>query len=120
MITREYECTQCELDAYFTVSRSVTDPTKEVCPTCGAPADQIHTVAPTSFFGKSFSESGGIPDYKTCRSEYREWQKEKFAKAQQDLHPANVGTTVVTEESYAPKEAMRAVKAAKEKKAAPK
>ena len=113
MVIREYECDE---HGYFTVERSVRDSTKEICPTCQTQATQIHTEAPTSFFSVSFAESGGIPDYHTCKSEYREWQREKFAKAQQDLHPANVGKSVVTEESYAPKEALKVVRAKKEKK----
>ncbi len=109
MVIREYECDE---HGYFTVERSVKDSTKEVCPVCQTAAVQVHTEAPAAFFEGT---SGGIPDYHTCRSEYREWQREKFAKAQQDLHPSNVGKTVVTEESYAPKEALAAVRAKKDK-----
>lgn len=115
MVTREYECSVCDTDGYFIVCRNVTDPTQENCPLCGNPADQIHTSAPMFGFGVSLSNSGGIPDYESCRSEYAEWQKEKFAKLKQDLHPANVGKTAVTEESYASKSALRAAKEQKSK-----
>ena len=115
MVTREYQCIVCPAYPYFVVSRRVTDSTDEACPGCGASAEQIHTAAPMFGFGPSLSDSGGIPDYKSCRSEYTEWQKEKFTKRSQDLHPANVGKTSVTEESYASKSALRAARASKAK-----
>lgn len=104
MVEREYECGS---HGYFTVQRSVAAPTKETCPECGAAADRVYLTPPE--FGFTHV-TGGIPDFHTDPNQYSQWQKEKFKKLKEDLHPANKGKSQVTTESWAPKEAVKAVK----------
>lgn len=107
MVTREYEC---ERHGYFEERQSITAPSEASCPECGRPATRVLLTAPAWGFGGKLAASGGIPNFHTAPAEYSEWQAEGFRKANEDLHPANVGKSVVTEESYAPKERLRAVR----------
>lgn len=86
MAIRQYEC---PADGPFEVVRLISDPTGELCPTCGAPA----LFAPTSsaIFGIA-GVDGGIPNNTKDESEYEGWQRDRWKTFEDKLNVENAGT----------------------------
>ena len=85
MAIREYEC---PADGPFEVIRSISAPTEETCPVCGAPAIKAPTRAAT--FGIA-GVDGGIPGNSKDEVGYEQWQRETWTKWEDKLNVANAG-----------------------------
>lgn len=107
--TREY---WCETHGYKThLHASMKDASIAHCDECGDLMERFYGTPPLWHFAGTLSASGGIPPSQSGdRAEYSGWQREAWKKFDEDVHPDNRGKTVVTEESWAPKPRLNAVK----------